>query len=130
MRVAQKFQDLAFNATGYGKSAMIKRSNYYLRKAAKSTKKEEHQVQERIELMRLLNKALFHGHKKIIMELEKSYKDVAKSNKSIRNFILYLCNYYLEDEAGMDNSLEYLKNSPNSNYYEERIEVLNDKKRG
>ena len=41
IRVAQKYQDLAYDATGYGKSAMIRRSNYYLRKGAKSTKKKK-----------------------------------------------------------------------------------------
>ena len=85
---------------------------------------------ERIELMRILNKALSHGHKKIIDDLEETYKDVDNSNKAIRSFVLYLCYYHLNDNSGMDSAQELLKDSNNNQYFFNKIALLKEKKEG
>ncbi|SDX30876.1 Thioredoxin-like [Lutibacter oricola] len=92
LRVAQKFQNVAFMLTDDSKKSFLKRSNKYLRESESLAKNSEKKVKEKIALLHLLNKAYNKSYKSVLKKLPKEFKEVDKSNKCLYNYIEFYCN--------------------------------------
>ncbi|PCH77882.1 MAG: hypothetical protein COB98_02135 [Flavobacteriaceae bacterium] len=90
VRVAQKHQDYGFLLKKDAKVAFIRRSNYYLRKAKKYNKGSGNLVlDERIDLLKMLNKSYMGSPKSVLKKIDKSFKSVAVKNQGLFYFVKY-----------------------------------------
>ncbi|PCI31509.1 MAG: hypothetical protein COB60_11475 [Flavobacteriaceae bacterium] len=84
MRLAQKYQDYAAVLNKDAKLAFLKKSNNYFKKAIKFNKATDNStIDERIELMRLLNKSYLGSSKSVLKKIEKSFKNVEKKYEGL-----------------------------------------------
>jgi thiol-disulfide isomerase/thioredoxin len=101
IRVAQKFQDVAFIKTGNLRKALLKRSNHYLKVSEKLAKKEAQKDKEKIELLELLNKAYHTNYKSALKKIDKDFNNLDETNLNLYNYIKFYCNHQMnnKDEA-------------------------------
>ena len=127
LRVALKFQDVGFIINGDSKQSFIKRSNYYLKNAIKYVDKEDLITLEKIELLKLLNKAYFKSYKSVLKKLEKGFKDVETKNKGLYLFIKYYCFSKLELESDTEKIHKEILTIENNGSYLKKINFLLEK---
>lgn len=125
IRVGIKFQNASIDIEGDAKKACLKRSDFYLKRSLKLAGKEDKSLEEKIKLLRLLNKAYAKRYKKTLKLLDKEFKSVESSNNSLFYFAKFYCYNYLELN---DKSAEFYdklqKENNNANYLSKANEIL------
>jgi len=126
IRVAQKYQDAALVLKG-GKvhKSFLMMSNRYLKNAEK-IKKTKPLIVEKIDLLKLLNRAYFHHAKSVLKFAQKKFKSVDDTNLALFTFIkFYATNDLNQKDKAMVllSDLQHAKN--NSSYLKKANFILN-----
>lgn len=108
LRVAQKFQDASFVLNGDSKKAFLNRSNYYLKVAKKLVPKDKKVLTEKINLLKLYNKAGYKNYKGALKSLAKDFENINESNKALSYFIKFYCYHFLEEDVKAQEVLDDL----------------------
>jgi len=117
LRVALKFQNASMNLGKDGQRAFLNRSEFYLKTALKYSDKDNKVLEEKIGLLRLLNKAYGKRYKKVLKSLDKEYKTIDESNKSLYYFTKLYCYNYLELSNETNEFYSKLKSEKNNVNY-------------
>lgn len=109
LRVAQKYQDAILVLKGEAKKSFVKQSNSYLKKAQKKFgRKILAKTKQKIELLKLLNKAYLSRTKSTLNKIDKmKVEEIDESNKSLLSFIRFYC---LKENGDSEESSKELRN--------------------
>lgn len=118
MRLAQKYQDYAVVLKKDARVAFLKKSNKYLKKSKKLNKKGDKPItDERIELLRILNKSYFGNARSVLKKIDKTFKIVDKKNEGLFFFIKYYSAYQTKNHLVEDEMLKKLGSNPDYSHY-------------
>ncbi len=127
IRVGQKYQDAALVLKGRNvRKSFLTMSNHFFKKA-KKLKEIKPKISEKIALLILLNKAYFHQNKSVLKAIQKKYKKIDDSNKSLLTYIKFYVNNNLHNENETNALLEELKDMTNGSTYLEKANFILEK---
>jgi len=116
LRVAQKYQDYASVMEKDAKIAFIRRSNYYLKKAKKYNK-DNLVIDERIDLLKTLNRSYVGSAKGVLKKIDKIFKNVNSKNEGLFYFVKYFSAHKVKNKKLENEMLDKLKSNPNYGLY-------------
>lgn len=111
IRAAQKFQDMGFVLEGDAKKSFIARSNSYLKASSKFAEANDVKINQKIELLQLLNRAYFKSYKGTLKKLDKGFKNIDESNKGLYNYIQFYCNYFQKNKIEAEKYYQLISGS-------------------
>lgn len=124
IRVAQKLQDASFVLNENPKKSLLKRSSIYLRNAEKNVSKDDVVLNQKIELLELLNKAYYKNYNSALKQLDK-FEAVENTNKALYYYIQFFCYYNLELVSETEAAKNALLASSENSSYVQKIAYLN-----
>ena len=119
LRVAQKYQDVAYYLKEEGKRSFLKQSSTYLNNAYKINKKGDtsEELSEKVGLLKILNSAYNERYKFVLKKLDKDFKNVSGSNKSLYLFLRWYNNFQLENVKELEEHFTDLQSLPANDKY-------------
>ena len=119
LRVAQKYQDVAYYLKEEGKRSFLKQSSTYLNNAYKINKKGDtsEELSEKVGLLKILNSAYNERYKFVLKKLDKDFKNVSDSNKSLYLFLRWYNNFQLENVKELEEHFTDLQSLPANDKY-------------
>ncbi len=122
LRVGLRYQEVIPFLKGKAKRSFFKESNHYLKQAHKFLKNDAIK-EEKIELLKLLNKA-YYGKTESVLEELKELKNINSQNLSLYHFMKYYCYDEIGQKEEANKALENLKNSEENDSYLKKIQTL------
>ena len=119
LRVAQKYQDVAYYLKEEGKRSFLKQSSTYLNNAYKINKNGDtsEELSEKVALLKILNSAYNERYKFVLKKLDKDFKNVSDSNKSLYLFLRWYNNFQLENVKELEEHFTDLQSLPANDKY-------------
>jgi len=124
LRVAQKYQDYASVLKKEAKFSFIRRSNYYLKIAKKLNKEVANlMIDERIDLLKILNKSYIGSSKSVLKKIDKTFKKVDPKNEGLFYFIKYFSAHKTKNKTLEIQMLDKLKSNSAYSLYLKKAEI-------
>ncbi|HKJ07319.1 MAG TPA: thioredoxin family protein [Flavobacteriaceae bacterium] len=89
LRVSQKFQDVAFFLDDDARRSFLRKSNFYLKKTEKCMEDKDPILEQKVSLLKLLNKAYGNVNKSVFKAIENDFNDLHSNNLKLYNYIKF-----------------------------------------